>query len=114
MSARVLPKQVAMRERLVFVRLRVKPALNPDEKHRRGLQKYRVLRTAAFSSTEEIARDDNTHVMLSPSSTCDRGSAAARDTTEGWALRAPTIQLVKGLSTPPPGLFVWTLISFCG
>ena len=46
----------------IVVRLRVKPALDPDEKHRRGLQ-FRVLRTVAVSSTEEVARDDATHVM---------------------------------------------------
>ena len=90
-SARVLPKEVATRERPAVVWLRVKPALNPDEKHRRGLQNYyRVLQTAAVSSTEEVARDDAMHVMPPVLATGDRQPPEAA--TEGWALRAPTIR----------------------
>ena len=96
----MVPKQVATREGPVLVvRLRVKPALNPDEKHRRGLQKYRVLRTAAVSSTKEVARDDAMHAILPVLAI--GGRQPPETASEGGALRAPRhlgSGLVKRLS----------------
>ena len=96
-SARVLPKQVATRERRVVVHLRVRPGLNPDEQQRRGLQKYRVLPTAAISvissTAEVVASDDATHVMLRVLAAGDRQPPEIA--TEGWTLRGPTIRTRK-------------------
>ena len=96
-SARVLPKQVATRERRVVVHLRVRPGLNPDEQQRRGLQKYRVLPTAAISvissTAAGVASDDATHVMLPVLAAGDRQPPEIA--TEGWTLRGPTIRTRK-------------------